>query len=103
MIRSEAGLRSTHDALMNLQMILWGLHQEKAKHGKGYPILAEGWVAEILKLRKEIDDMIGLTEYVADHGVPPTAAEIDAMAPPAPATAPSGNGAATPEPHRTAT
>lgn len=81
MIHTEAGLRSTHDALMNVQMVLWGLHQEKARHGRGYPIIAEGWVAEILKLRKEIDDTIGFTDYVAEHGVPPTNEDIDAMVP----------------------
>src|SRR4051812_32649509 len=91
MIHTEAGLRSTHDALMNLQLVLWGLYREKAKHGKGYPIIAEGGGAEIFKLRKEIDDLIGLTDYVAEFGVPPTDAEILATAPP---DAPAANGAA---------
>ncbi len=84
MIRTEAGLRSTHDALMNLQMILWGLFQERAKYGKGYPIITEAWVGEIFKLRKEIDDMIGLTDYVAEFGVPMTDEEIDALPVPCP-------------------
>jgi hypothetical protein len=100
MIRTEAGLQSTHDALMKLQLVLWGLYQEKAKHGKGYPIIAEGWVAEIFKLRKEIDDLIGLTDYVAQYGVPPTDEESAATArPPAPAVAGTG----TPDRHPTAT
>jgi hypothetical protein len=100
---TEQAVDRTNDALGKLYHVLAGLSADKAMHGKGYPIMAEGWVAEIFRLRKEIDDMIGLTEYVADHGIPPTDAEIDAMAPPAPAPAPSGNGAATPEPQRTAT
>jgi hypothetical protein len=91
MIRTEAGLRSTHEALLNLQFALLGLYVEKAKYGKGYPLIAEGWVAEIFKLRKEIDDMIGLTDYVAEFGVPQTDAEFDARHPTG-STAPSTNG-----------
>ncbi|MBO0697343.1 MAG: hypothetical protein J2P46_03020 [Zavarzinella sp.] len=85
---------------MNLQMVLWGLYQEKAKHGKGYPIVAEGWVAEILRLRKEIDDMIGLTEYVAEFGVPPPNEAMPTAASP---SSPPANGAATRNPHPTTT
>lgn len=93
MIRTEAGLQSTHDALMNLQMILWGLFQDKAKYGKGYPIITEAWAGEIFKLRKEIDDMIGLTDYVAEFGVPMTDEEIYAQAASTPFQ-PSVNGTA---------
>jgi hypothetical protein len=91
---SEEAVDRTNDALGNLYHVLAGLYGEKAKHGKGYPIIAEGWVAEIFKLRKEIDDMIGLTDYVAEFGVPPTDEEIDATAPRA---APSPNGSSAPE------
>jgi hypothetical protein len=80
MIRTEPGLRSTHDAILNLQLALLGLYEKKAKYGKGYPIMAEGIVGEIFKLRKEIDDMIGLTDYVAEFGVPKTDEELDALA-----------------------
>ena len=80
MIRTEPGLRSTHDAILKLQLALFGLFESKAKYGHGYPIMAEGIVSEIHRLRKEIDDMIGLTEYVAEFGVPMTNEQIDALA-----------------------
>src|SRR5438552_15576650 len=80
MSRTEPGLRSTHDAILNLQLALLGLYEQKAKYGKGYPIMAEGIVGEIFKLRKQIDDRIGLTDYVAEFGVQLTGEEIDAQA-----------------------
>lgn len=93
MICTEPGLRSTHDALLSLQLALLGLYEQKAKYGKGYPIVAESWVGEIFKLRKEIDDMTGLTDYVAEFGVPMTDEEIYAQAASTPPQ-PSVNGTA---------
>ena len=90
MIRTDAGMRSTHDALLNLQFALLGLYEERTKHGKkGFQIMGEAIAAEIFKLRKEIDDMIGLTDYIAAYGVPLTDAEFDALHPSA---TPSANG-----------
>ena len=95
MIRTEAGLRSTHGALLHLQLALLGLYEEKAKYGRvGLHIMGEGIVADIFKLRKEIDDMIGLTDYVAEYGVPMTDAEFDALHPPG-SPVPSINGSVT--------
>jgi hypothetical protein len=100
---TEVAVDRTNEALGKVYHVLAGLHAEKAKHGKGYPTIAEGWVAEIFKLRKEIDDMIGLTDYVAENGVPPTDEELDAIASPGLPSTPTPNGAPTPEAHRTAT
>ena len=83
----------TNKALGDLYQILAGLYEEKAKYSRGYPIIAEAWVTEIFKLRKEIDDLIGLTDYVAEFGVPQTNEELDAMGPP------TANGAAAPDHH----
>ena len=100
---TEGAVERTNEALGKLHHVLAGLHAEKAKHGKGYPVIAEGSVAEILKLRKEIDDMIGLTNYIAEFGVPPTNHEIDTAAPHALPSGPTTGGVSASEPHRTAT
>ena len=92
---TEYAVNQTNHALGNLYHVLAGLYGEKAKHGKGYPIITEAWVGEIFKLRKEIDDMIGLTDYVAEFGVPMTNEEIDALAE-AGSLHPDACGAATP-------
>jgi hypothetical protein len=96
MIHTEAGLRTTHNAIMHLQLALLGLYERKEKYGKGFPIMAEGIVGEIFKLRKEIDDMIGLSYYVAEYGVPMTNEEIDALAEKTAAQYPEANGSAHP-------
>lgn len=99
--RAEAVDR-TNGALGNLYQALAGLYERKAQYGrKGIEIMGEGIVAEIFRLRKEIDDLIGLTDYVAEFGVPPTNEEIDAIAS-AGQPAPGTNGAsATKEPSAT--
>ena len=104
MISREEAVDRTNGALGDLYQALAGLHEQRAKYGsKGVQIMGEPIVSEILKLRKEIDDMIGLTDYVARFGVPPTDEEIDATAPAGSPTTPSTNGAAVPAAQRTAT
>jgi hypothetical protein len=65
---TEAGIRATHDAILNLQLALLGIFEEKEKYHHGYAVMAEGIVSEILRLRNEIDDRIGLTEFVGEGG-----------------------------------
>jgi len=47
--------------------------------------------------------MIGLTNYIAEFGVPPTNHEIDTAAPHALPSGPTTGGVSASEPHRTAT
>ena len=93
---TEFAVDQTNRGLGHLYHALAGLHLEKAKHGRiGFQIMGEGIVGEILKLRKEIDDMIGLTDYLAEFGVPPTDEEIFAQAAASPVRT-EMNGAAAP-------
>ena len=72
MMSREQIIDRTNGAIGHLYQALAGLYEKKAKYGQGYPIMAEGIVAEIFKLRNEIDDMIGLTDYVEAFGAPMT-------------------------------
>lgn len=104
MIPREQAVDRTNEALGHLYQALAGLHERKDEYGsKGLQIMGEAVVSEIFKLRKEIDDMIGLTEYIAQFGVPPTDEEIDAMTPVATNSAPSANGTSASDAHRTVT
>jgi len=80
MTSREETVDRTNGALGNLYQALAGLYEQRAKYGTGFQIMGEPLVGEIFKLRKEIDHIIGLTDYVAEFGVPPTDEEIDAMA-----------------------
>lgn len=104
MIPREQAVDRTNEALGHLYQALAGLYERKDEYGsKGVQIMGEAVVSEIFKLRKEIDDMIGLTEYTAQFGVPPTDEEIDAMAPATTPSPTSPNGPAVAEPHRAVT
>jgi hypothetical protein len=93
MISREETVDRTNGALGDLYQALAGLHEQRAKYGsKGVQIMGEPIVSEILKLRKEIDDLIGLAAYVSEYGVPPTDEETDATAPAAPQAAPAASG-----------
>jgi hypothetical protein len=100
MMPREQAVDRTNGALGKLYQALAGLYERRAQYGKGFQIMGEAIVSEIFKLRKEIDDLIGLTDYVAQYGVPPTDEERAVTAqPPAPAVAGTG----TPDRHPTAT
>jgi hypothetical protein len=101
MISREQAVDRTNGALTKLYQALASLYERKDQYGsKGVQIMGEAVVAEILKLRKEIDDLIGLTDYVNEFGVPPTDEQIDAMASSGP---PAVAGATTSDPHPAAT
>ena len=51
--------------------------RDRARYKSYFPMIAEGPAEMILRFRKEIDDLIGLTDYVAEFGIPPTNEEID--------------------------
>jgi hypothetical protein len=104
MISREEAVDRTNGALGDLYQALAGLYEQRAKYGsKGLQIMGEPIVSEILKLRKEIDDMIGLTAHVSEYGVPPTDEEIDVTGPAATNSAPSANGTTASDAHRTVT
>ena len=87
MTTREDAVDRTNVAIGHMYQALAGLSERRVKLGKGYEILGEGIVETIFKLRKEIDDMIGLADYIAVYGVPLTDAEL--ANPPA---MPSANG-----------
>lgn len=61
MIRTDAGLRATREALTNLEEALLGLHRKRAGyHPATFALLAEPIRDQIRTLRAEIDEYIGL-------------------------------------------
>jgi len=92
MTSREETVDRTNGALGHLYQALAGLYEQRAKYGKGLRVMGEAIVADIFRLRKEIDDLIGLTDYVAEYGVPPTDEAVDAVAPVGPPATPSANG-----------
>jgi hypothetical protein len=65
MIQTEAGLKSTQEALALLEGMMFRLYQEKEKHHprQYYAMMADPLVDEIRKLRAQIDEGIGLTDF----------------------------------------
>ena len=59
-----AGFLATREALGHLERSMYALYREKANYPPNlYAAMAEPTVDEILKLRAEIDEYIGLTEF----------------------------------------
>jgi hypothetical protein len=65
MIQTEAGLKSTQEALALLEGMMFRLYQEKEKYHprQYYAMMADPLVDEIRKLRAQIDEGIGLTDF----------------------------------------
>lgn len=62
MIRTDAGLRATREALSNLEEALLGLHRKRGEyHPATFALLAEPLRDQIRALRAEIDEFIGLS------------------------------------------
>ena len=76
----DAAIRRTNEAIALMCSSFVATARDRARYKNYYPMIASQSVSEIFKLRKEIDDMIGLTDYVAEFGVPMTNEEIDALA-----------------------
>jgi hypothetical protein len=83
--RLKDAIRRTNHAVGLMYEAFAATIQDRAKYGRHFQEQAEGPAEMIFKLRKEIDDLIGLTDYVAEFGVPPADAELDAATLPAPA------------------
>lgn len=61
MIRTDAGLRATREALGNLEEALLGLTRNRAKyHPTTFELLADPIRDQIRSLRADIDEYIGL-------------------------------------------
>lgn len=70
MTRTEAGFLAAREALGHLERSMYALHREKAKYPPNlYAAMAEPTVEEILKLRAEIDEYIGVTEFATSSQV----------------------------------
>ncbi len=62
MIRTDAGLRATREALQNLETALLGLHRKRSEyHPSTFELLVEPIRDQIRTLRAEVDDYIGLS------------------------------------------
>jgi hypothetical protein len=72
----EDAIRRTNHAVGLMYEAFAATVRDRAKYGRHFQDQADGPAALIFKLRKEIDDMIGLTDYVAEFGVP-TDAELE--------------------------
>jgi hypothetical protein len=63
MIHNDEGLEQAVEQLGRMYRILAGLHAEIAPlNYANYQIIAEGPMDEISKLRREIDEYLGITE-----------------------------------------
>jgi hypothetical protein len=63
MIQNQAELRQTIEQLARMYSILAGQHAEIApKNYKNYQILAQGPMDYVVRLRREIDEYLGLDE-----------------------------------------
>ena len=59
-----AGLKATCEALGLLERSMYHLHKEKENyHPQQYAMMAEPTAEEILKLRAQIDELIGMTDF----------------------------------------
>jgi hypothetical protein len=66
MITNDEGLEVTIEQLARMYRILAGLHAQIAPlNHANYQIFAEGPIDEILKLRREIDEYLGVAEAPA--------------------------------------
>src|SRR5438067_1627973 len=65
MIQTDEQWECTRQALFHLERALGSLYQKKAKmHPDQYLFMAEGFLEDILKLRQQIDDYLGVTETI---------------------------------------
>lgn len=87
----EEAIRRTNEAIGRMCSAFAATVRDRAKYKQHFQMIAEQSAEMIFRLRKEIDDLIGLTDYVTEFGVPPTNEELDAMAA-AGASHPGGNG-----------
>lgn len=88
MTHDERCVRATIAGLEHLQMAMYYTSQKKDEYGRSYPLFAEATVEEILKLRAQLDELIGLTDYLKTYGPPP--ADDDAPASAALPAVPAG-------------
>jgi hypothetical protein len=65
MIQNEEQWISTRDALLHLERGLASIYRDKAKmHPDRYVLMADSFLEDILKLRQQIDDYLGVTETI---------------------------------------
>jgi hypothetical protein len=81
-------VEGTRKGLAILEDILLSTTRRRAEYGSRFPFFAEQVVEEILKLRKAIDDRIGLTAYLAEFGLP-SPADAEPAVPTTPTTPPA--------------
>lgn len=63
MIQNDRQLESTREALFHLEAGIAALHKDKAKmHPDQYALMVEPFLEDLLKLRQQIDDYIGVTD-----------------------------------------
>lgn len=68
MIQTAEGLELSIEQLARMYRIVASLHAEIAPHNyANYQIYAQGPIDEVLKLRTEIDEYLGITESAAVH------------------------------------
>jgi hypothetical protein len=68
----QKGYEATRNALAILERALASMTRTReTEYGKNFHFYAEGLVEEILKLRAQIDEYIGLTAYLKEFGPPP--------------------------------
>lgn len=71
--REERGHEATRNALAILERSLASMTRRRAEYGPNFHFYAEQVVEEILKLRGQLDDLIGLTAFIQEFGPPPPA------------------------------
>jgi hypothetical protein len=68
----EERYERTHKALAILETALMSITRRRAEYGPNFHFDAVQWVEEILKVRAQIDEIIGLTAFLKEFGPPPT-------------------------------
>lgn len=89
MIQTDEQLETTRQALFHLEHGLAALYKDKAKiHPDRYALMVESFLEDVLKLRQQIDDYIGVTdakavvsEYERATGNPPSAEDFLSLHP----------------------
>jgi len=89
MIQNDQQLETTREALSHLEAGIAALHKDKAKmHPDQYAFMVEPFLEELLKLRQQIDDFLGVTDAIAAvseferaTGVPPSAEDFLSLHP----------------------
>jgi molecular chaperone GrpE (heat shock protein) len=89
MIQNDRQLESTREALLHLEAGMAALYKDKAKmHPDQYTFMVEPFLEELLNLRQQIDDYLGVTdakavvsEYERKMGSPPSAEDLLSLHP----------------------